>query len=125
MILLGSICCTLLLVVNMLKQYNEHRVLSTTRYQRENPANLPTISVCPVNPFNTEFALDLLNAANVSISDEEDMNDAYWRIFMQLEDYLNETRGYGMTEEEKNNLTYCNWSIWFSYEYLYHKILGY
>ena len=107
LILLASIAAAFFLAINTIIQYNRNQVSSTIRYQRErNAVPFPTISVCPVNPFNTQFALDLLNEANESISD--DMNEAYWHMFMQLEDYLNRTRGYRMTVEEKYRLTHFN-----------------
>ena len=107
LILPVSIGITLFLIIGTVQQYNAHGVSSTVRYHMENDAfPFPTLILCSTNPFISVYSLKLLELANVTFgSDEEDDMDKYWRMFMQIESYLINTRGYPMTLEEKYKMT--------------------
>ncbi len=75
LLLLASIVATTYLIVNTVQQYNEHLVSSTFRYNPElDVVPFPTITLCPVNPFQSAFAMKLLADANVTMANDEDMN---------------------------------------------------
>ena len=110
------------LICDAVAQFNEHKVTTTVRYLTEQePATLPTITFCNINPFTSNYSLQLLAAANVSTSDD------YWLQYLQVEAYMNASRGYHLANEEK--LALSNFDQWiiplkdvqpFSYERIFH-----
>ena len=65
----------------------------------EKQSVLPTITICNINPFKTKFAVDLLNEANLTWTEEEQVD--YSIVYLKLQAYLNRTRGYTLTPDEK------------------------
>ncbi len=103
LVLLGALGGTCFLLANTSQQYSKRRVLSTIRYHPERGVvPFPTISLCPVNPFQSASALRLLADANATPSDAA--TDPYWRMFMQIEEHLLNTRHSPLSLEEKLEL---------------------
>ena len=84
-------------------QYAKFQVVTTIRYQSENHIFMPTISLCNLNPFTSDFALSLLQQANVTRPGENEQVDN-WRQYLEIQDYLNSTRGFLLTDEEQLRL---------------------
>ena len=97
--LLSTIIITYL-IIESFNQYYEYRVTSTVRYVTEESSVLPTITFCNINPFATKYSLDLLIKANVTLPAKDEEAD-FWKMYLELEDYFNQTRGYPLTIEEK------------------------
>ena len=98
-VLLGSTAGTLYLIANAVKIYAQNPVSSTQRYLTEEQSVWPTIVLCNMNPFTSSFAIDLLRQANVTMPTSSDnvTSETYWRMYLQIEDYLQKTRGYRLT----------------------------
>ena len=114
------------LICDAVAQYNEHKVTTTVRFLTEQePTTLPTITVCNTNPFTSNFSLQLLAAANVSTNTSQ---VDFWHQYLQIEAYMNATRGSFLTIEEK--LALSNFDQWiiplkissavFTYERIFH-----
>ena len=99
------------LVVSAVLQYSEYKVITTVRYVTEQEAVVPTLTFCNINPFTSDYALNLLNMANVSTTSGDGEPVDYWQQYLQLEAYMNNTRGYYLTDGEKALLANFNMSI--------------
>ena len=100
------------LVVSALLQFTEYKVVTTKRYVTEQESVVPTLTFCNINPFTSVYALDLLKQANLSTTtsgDDEPVD--YWQQYLQLEAYMNSSRGYYLTDDEKAQLANFNQSI--------------
>ena len=107
------------LVAHAIRQYLASEVTTTIRYVTESQSVMPTLTLCNLNPFTSDFALSLLSAANLSQSDAN--ADAaqpvhYWRQFMLIQSYLNATRGYTLTDEEKLRLSANFQYVFFNFQ---------
>ena len=69
----------------------------------EQKAVLPTLTFCNLDPFTSIFAINLLAEAQLNKTIDDNPVDS-WKIYLQLEDYLNVTRGHYLTDEEKLKL---------------------
>ena len=94
-----SAAFTVYLIILSINQYYERRVTSTVRYLTEKQSVLPTITICNINPFTSDLAVNLLDEANLKWNDEEEVD--YMTIYLELQAYLNRTRGYTLTMKEK------------------------
>ena len=102
-IFVASISATLYLIVSAVSDFLRYDVSSTVRYLTEERTVLPTVTFCNINPFTTEYAINLLGQANVTMPHESETVD-YWAMYLQVEDYLRKTRGYALTLDEKFKL---------------------
>ena len=110
LVFLTSCAACTYLIASSVREYKESKVTSTIRYINEQKAVLPTLTFCNLDPFTTVFALNLLAKANLSNIIDENPVD-YWRLYLHLEDFLNTTRGYFLTDEEKLELANYNVSV--------------
>ena len=106
LVFLSGTCGTLYLVISSVSTYWQFKVSSTLRFVQENRAPLPVMSVCNVNPFATNFALDLLLQSGVSLSFDTGVSDldTYWQIVLSLTGHLIVTRGYPLTRPSSSAL---------------------
>ena len=112
-----SACACTFLIVNAVAQFNERAVTTTIRYLSEPESVVPTLTLCNTNPFTSDFALDLL--AQVAANSGEDTTGGgdeqqpvdYWQQYLLIEEYMNATRGYYLTDEEKLDLANLNRSV--------------
>ena len=88
------------LTINSFLDYFKYQVTTTYRQQKETSAIFPTISICNINPLNTEYYVSLLNAANLTSS----INSDAYENFVRLEYYQMQTAGRYFTSEEKRAL---------------------
>ena len=102
-IFVASISATLYLIVSAVSDFLRYDISSTVRYLTEERSVLPTVTLCNINPFTTEYAIDLLRQANVTFPRKDEIVD-YWAMYLQVEDYMRQTRGYALTLEEKFKL---------------------
>ena len=101
--LIGSAGTCTWLIIDTFHEYSLYQVTTTTRLLNEDHPTFPTISLCSINPFTTDYAVQLLNKINAAyLFGNADQNYNY---FEQMQHNLNSTRGYYMTDEEKANLT--------------------
>ena len=100
----SSVAVTLFLIVSAVSGFLRYDVSSTVRYLTEERSLFPTVTLCNINPFTTKYAINLLLQANVTMPNEGETVD-YWAMYLQVEDYMRETRGYALTLEEKLKLS--------------------
>ena len=96
-----ALCCYL--IVNSIVQFTSYHVTTTVRYKTEQTIHAPSITLCNINPFTSEYAYDLLQKADAILNDDEPAD--YWLQYLQIEDYVWRTRGSYLTMEEKLKLT--------------------
>ena len=109
-VLLSSATISIYLIIGSFNQYYEHRVTSTIRYVPEESSVLPTITFCNINPFATDVALYWLEEANVTMPVGDEEAD-FWKMYLELEDYVNRTRGFPLTIDEKLQLSDSYYNI--------------
>ena len=85
------IMCTAL-VSRSVAEYFQFEVVSSTRIVTEHTAVFPTLTICPLETFNTNFARSLVAKANGS-------------HILQLEAYAKNTNGSYLTDGDKQRLT--------------------
>ena len=106
-----SCAACIFLVVSAVLQYAEYKVITTVRYVTEQETVVPTLTFCNINPFSSDYSLNLLKMANVSTTSGDGEPVDYWQQYLQLEEYMNSSRGYYMTDYEKSMLANFNQSI--------------
>ena len=100
----ASICTCL--IIDTFREFSLFKVTTTSRLLNEDHPTFPTITLCSMIPFTTGYAVQMLNKINASVFyGDADQNYNY---FEKIQHYLNSTRGYYMTDEEKANLTDVN-----------------
>ena len=100
---LASCAACIYLIVMSVLEFNEYKVITTIRYFNEKKAEMPTLTFCNLNPFTSNFSLNLIEQANLTRTTNDNPVD-FWKLYLQLEEYLNATRGYYLTDEEKLQL---------------------
>ena len=67
LVLMTASALCLYLIVDAVRQYTSYRVTTIVRYHNGHPSIintlLPTITFCPINPFTTDFAFELITNA--------------------------------------------------------------
>ena len=101
-LLVASFAACAYLIVSAIVQYTWYRVTTNVRYLSDQQALAPTLTICGVAPFSSAYARDLLDKANVTGGEDDD--DDYWRQYVQVEHYMNSTRGSFLTLDEKLRL---------------------
>ena len=96
----GSCLWFIALSVN---QYIAFRVDTTTRLVYEQMVTFPTLTLCNMQPFSSEFAADLLVKTNSSFLAGETPEDNY-RTYLDIQNYMNRTYGRLLTYDEKKQL---------------------
>ena len=107
-LLIGSASGCIFLIVDTLHQYSSYRVSTTTRYLSEQESVFPTILVCNRNAFSTDFAITLLDSASIEYKGGPNALGSVktnYNVYNELQGYLNRTRGYLLTDEEKKNMS--------------------
>ena len=114
-VFLASCTACVYLIATSVLEFNEFKVISTVRYTNEPKAVLPTLTFCNLDPFTSEFALSLIAKAksNGTMFEQPGVDQPvdYWKMYLQLEEYLNATRGYYLTDSEKLSLSNFNQTI--------------
>ena len=106
-LLLANALICVLLIKDTIVQYCKYEVSTTIRYMNEQRSPLPTITICNVNALGSDFAIQLIKQANTSFKDLTRLGTikGNFKVYTQIEAYLNSTRGYLMTNDEKRNLS--------------------
>ena len=86
----GSTC--IYLTIGSINEYLSYHVITTNRYLRESSAVFPTVTICPINTFSTEYAYELLAKAKAT------------RI-NSIEYYMKNTTGSYLTDEQKQRMS--------------------
>ena len=116
----GSVCVALICAT--VHEYLMYEVTTVRRFIPQPIAKYPAITICLVNPFNTDYSVELLAATNKTFRGD------YTRTIIDMEMHVKETTGAYMSDEQKrklSNLTqilmyckvpggYCNES-WFQW----------
>ena len=98
-LLLASASVCSWLIVAAVQQFYEFKVSTSIRVHSEQASVLPTISICNMNPFTSNFSTRLFAEANISMT-FTDALDVYMRYFNQLQAYLLQKRGFYLTDDE-------------------------
>ena len=80
------------LIVSSINDYLSYNVITTNRYFRENSPVFPTVTICQMNTFSTEYALTLVSAANLSGTSD-------------IEAYMKNTTGSYLSDEQKQRMS--------------------
>ena len=86
----SSVC--VFLIAESIVEYLHYPVTTTTRLLQEQQSVFPTVTICQINPFSTDFAAKLMEEAGAT-----NMYD--------LEAYANRTTGKYLSDEEKQKMT--------------------
>ena len=86
-------------------RYLEYKVSSSVRLVTDADSFVHSFTFCNINPFASDFGLDMLVKANVTYPANDYEPTDHWLQYLQIEDYFYRTRGSYMTTEEKLNLT--------------------
>ena len=106
-----SCAACIFLVVSAVLQYAEYKVITTVRYVTEQETVVPTLTFCNINPFSSDYSLNLLKMANVSTTSGDGEPVDYWQQYLELEAYINSSRGFFLTDDEKAQLANYGQSI--------------
>ena len=101
-ILIASAGCCLFLTVDSIHIYLKYRVSTKKRLYFERNVVLPTITICPRVPFNTDYAAELLVKANAHVTN---IDAQATDVLAQLENYQKNTTGSYLSVEQKQMLT--------------------
>ena len=93
------------LVASAVLQYTEYKVITTVRYVTEQETVVPTLTFCNINPFTSSYAILMFQVANVTTTSGDDEPVDYWQQYLQLEEFMNNSRGFYFTNDEKLMLT--------------------
>ena len=96
--LLSSSVCVFLFV-GSIREYIKYEVTTTNRIRQDRHVNFPSISICPVNQFTTNYGVQLPSEANLIF------NGYYFSSMLFLENYIYNKTGLYMSDEEKQKLT--------------------
>ena len=94
---LASAC--LYFLVNDVLTFASFQVTTTYRLQTQTKANFPTISICSLNPLNSDYYMQLLQQTNVNVSN----NEAFYN-FLSLESAYKNMTGKFLNQEQKMSL---------------------
>ena len=92
-----SFCCYLL--VHSSVDYAKFQVATIYRIQSELKAIFPRITLCSVNPMNSDYFVQLVKNANMSELDSEP-----YQNYVKIEYYHKQTTGHYFTTEEQRSL---------------------
>ena len=87
-----SACVCVVLITESTTEYFKHSVSTTTRLLQEQHSVFPTITICQVNSFSTDYATDIMKQANAT-----NMYD--------LETFTNRTTGEYLSDEAKQKMS--------------------
>ena len=92
LLLIAFVGVCIALVSRSVAEYFQFEVVSSTRIVTEHTAVFPTLTICPLETFNTNFARWLVDQTNGS-------------DILQLEAYAKNTTGAYLTDDDKQRLT--------------------
>ena len=101
----GIVC--IILVKATVDEYTKYHVTTTVRYLSEQQSVFPTVSFCNLNPFTTQYAVDLLSQAGIPTPMENQTVD-YWSWYLTVNDYMFKTHGRYLSDSERALLTDFN-----------------
>ena len=117
-ILLTFSCLCVYLIVNSIKEYNEYRVTTTYRLVTEQEAAFPSVHICNLNPFNTEYAIAFINLFNSTLpavieAGRQNLSPmdldynllAFESTYMMMQTYSKQTEGSYLTDAQKRRLS--------------------
>ena len=93
----SSVC--VFLFVGSIREYLKYEVITTNRVRQDRQVKLPSISICPINPFNTKYSVELVSEANLNFNGE------FIAAMLFLENYIHNKTGRYMNDEDKQKLT--------------------
>ena len=93
----SSVC--VFLFVGSIREYLKYEVTTTNRVRQDRQVKLPSISICPINPFNTKYSVELVSEANLNFNGE------FIAAMLFLENYIHNKTGRYMNDEDKQKLT--------------------
>ncbi len=110
LLLLGNASVCVLLTMHTVELYLHFEVSTNIRYVTEQSSPFPTLLICNVNPFISDYGVSLITQANISQTDLTLMGSVSgnFRTYTLLQAYLNKTRGYLLTDDEKIKLNSLN-----------------
>ena len=98
-LLLSSSSVCVFLFVGSIREYLKYEVTTTNRILQDRNVKFPSISICHINPFNTNSSVELSREANWNF------NGDYVSLTLFLENYVHNKTGQYMNDEEKQKLT--------------------
>ena len=127
MIFLISACVCIFLIVSSINEFQRFEVVTISRLLQEEKSVFPSVTICNINPFTTDYSVSLVKKANISFSEN------YQTIMLAMENYFMSTTGRYMSNAEKRKLSdlnmvlnYCVfnnakcYSSWF--EWIWHPV---
>ena len=93
----SSIC--VFLFVRSIREYLKYEVTTTNRIRQDRHVKFPLISLCPVNPFTTDYSVELSQQSNLAFLGD------YSELLAYLENDVHNKTGFYMDDNEKQKLT--------------------
>ena len=87
-----SSCACVFFVIKSTNEYLKYPVAATTRLLQEQHSVFPTVTICQVNPFSTNYATKIMKEVGAN-------------IMYDLEAYRNHTTGSYLSDEEKQKMS--------------------
>ena len=97
LVFVSSSAISCYLIVKSAEEYLKYQVTTSYRLISDEQSLFPTISICSLNPLNTDFYVQLLSEANLTTSIDQDP----FNNMIALENYQLQTNGRYLTSEEK------------------------
>ena len=130
-VLLFSASTCVWLILKTFQQYNAHDVTTSIRRIHEEPAVFPTIALCNMNPFNTDYAASLFTQYNVTFDPRSDT----FTSFATLQEKIKQATGSYLNDQQVRNMSsFTNMLIdcqfqWLScdesdFDYLFHQYIS-
>ena len=130
-VLLFSASTCVWLIMKTFEQYNAHGVTTSIRRINEERAVFPTIVLCNMNPFNTDYAASLFTNYNVTFDPQSDT----FTSFATLQEKIKQATGSYLTDQQVRNMSsFTNMLVncYFQgiscfesdFDYLYHPYLS-
>ena len=91
-IIMLSSCACVFFVIKSTNEYLKYPVAATTRLLQEQHSVFPTVTICQVNPFSTNYATKIMKEVGAN-------------IMYDLEAYRNHTTGSYLSDEEKQKMS--------------------
>ena len=93
----SSVC--VFLYVGSITEYFKYEVTTTNRFRQDRHAQLPSISICLINPFNTDYSVTFFEHNDFKL------NNDYNSLMLFLEDSVYNKTGSYMNEEQKHKFS--------------------
>ena len=117
-VLLACSFLTISMIVNSIKEYYQYRVTATYRLVIEQEAVFPKVVICSLQPFNSKYALSLINQFNktlpaiieasrqsLSFFDVDYILLGYESTYLLMQAYSKLAAGFYLSETQKSQLS--------------------